>query len=175
MIKNIYALDNRTIPISPGRGKSAPFVSRFIFHKQMNIIHIQIISNNCKIKTQRKNSNKIISAQQLLSFQVSDSKNNQPFTASGRLSRSSLVNLAPSSTSAPSLAILLAITGALPPKMDLWSDMANAVSVSSLNSVLLLTNLLKTQQSHILLYYFNGALLMLISTNYQDHVMKKFR
>lgn len=119
MIKNIYALDNRTIPISPGRGKSAPFVSRFIFHKQMNIIHIQIISNNCKIKTQRQNSNKIISAQQLLSFQVSDSKNNQPFTASGRLSRSSLVNLAPSSTSAPSLAILLAITGALPPKMDL--------------------------------------------------------
>lgn len=50
MIKNIHALDNRTIPISPGRGKSAPFVSRFIFHKQMNIIHIQIISNNCKSK-----------------------------------------------------------------------------------------------------------------------------
>lgn len=105
----------------------------------------------------------------MLSFQASDSKNNQPFTASGRLSRSSLVNLAPSSTSAPSLAILLAITGALPPKMDLWSDMANAVSVSSLNSVLLLTNLLKTQQSHILLYYFNvnGALLNMLLNNYK--------
>lgn len=150
MIKNTHELDNRTIPISPRRDKSAPFVSRFIFHKQMNIIHIQIISNNCKIKTQHQNSNKKISALQLL-FQVSYSKHNQPFTASGRLSRSSLVNLAPSNTSAPSLAILLAITGALPPRMDLWSDMANAVSVSSLNSVLLLTNLLK-HKNHISCY-----------------------
>lgn len=80
-------------------------------------------------------------------------------TVSGRVCLSSLVNLAPSSTSAPSFAILLAMTGAFPPRMDLWLAMENAVSVISLNNVLLLTNLLQkhTASLHLLHERFKGC------------------